>query len=319
MSVRPLAFAALLTIAASTLTACGSSAPAPSASTGAPSAAAGASSPLPVVASTDVYGAIVSAVGGSAVQVTSIINSPDADPHEYESTPKDAVAVGKAKLLIYNGAGYDDFATKILAASGAKPSTIDVAQLSGLQSQVPAGAEFNEHVWYSFPTVKKVADTVAVDLGQADPAQAATFTANAQAFDTKVDGLTAKLDAVKAKHAGAKVAITEPVPLYMIQAAGLVNATSPEFSKAVEEGTDPPAAVLQETLKLFSGPDKVKALLPNAQTESPTTQQVEQAAKSGGVPEVPVTETLPPGVTDYVTWMTQQVDALSAALDHGSS
>jgi Zinc-uptake complex component A periplasmic len=60
-----------------------------------------------VVASTDVYGAIVSAVGGSAVQVTSIINSPDADPHEYESTPKDAVAVGKAKLLIYNGAGYD--------------------------------------------------------------------------------------------------------------------------------------------------------------------------------------------------------------------
>jgi zinc/manganese transport system substrate-binding protein len=56
-----------------------------------------------VVASTDVYGAIVSAVGGSAVQVTSIINSPDADPHEYESTPKDAVAVGKAKLLIYNG------------------------------------------------------------------------------------------------------------------------------------------------------------------------------------------------------------------------
>ena len=91
-----------------------------------------------------------------------------------------------------------------------------MAQLSGLQSQVPAGQEFNEHVWYSFPTVKKVADTIAVDLGQADPAQAATFTANAQAFDTKIDGLTAKLDAVKAKHAGAQVAITEPVPLYMV-------------------------------------------------------------------------------------------------------
>ena len=305
MAIRPLALAALLTFAAGGIVACGSSAPADGA----------ARSAVAVVASTDVYGSIAAAVGGDAVQVTSIINSPDADPHEYESTPSDAVAVGKAKLLIYNGAGYDDFATKILAASGATPATIDVAALSGLQSQVPAGEEFNEHVWYSFPTVKKVADAIAADLGRADPERAPTFTANAQAFDTKIDGLTAKLDAVKAKHGGARVAVTEPVPLYMVQAAGLVNATPPAFSHAVEEGTDPPAAVLQDTLRLFSGPDKVKALLPNAQTESPTTRQVEQAAQRGGVPEVAVTETLPAGVGDYVTWMTRQVDALAAALD----
>ncbi len=168
-----------------------------------------------MVASTDAYGSIAAAVGGD-----------------------------------YNGAGYDDFATKILAAADARPATIDVAQLSGLQSQTPAGEEFNEHVWYSFPTVKKVADTIAVDLGRADPEQASTFTANAQAFDAKIDNLTAKLDAVKATHAGARVAVTEPVPLYMVQAAGLVNATPPEFSHAVEEGTDPPAAVLKDTLTL---------------------------------------------------------------------
>ena len=59
----------------------------------------------------------------------------------------------------------------------------------------------------------------------------------------------------------------------------------------------------------------LRGLLPNAQTESPTTKQVEQAARKGGVPEVAVTETLPVGVTDYVAWMTQQVDALSGALD----
>ena len=85
-----------------------------------------------------------------------------------------------------------------------------------------------------------LADTIATDLGNADPAQATSFTANAQAFDTKIDALTAKLDAIKAKHAGARVAITEPVPLYMVTAAGLVNATPPQFSKAVEEGTDRP-------------------------------------------------------------------------------
>jgi zinc/manganese transport system substrate-binding protein len=276
---------------------------------------AGAASTAPgkvaVVASTDVYGSIARAVGGDAVDVTSIIDTPDADPHEYEARPADAVAVNSAKVLVHNGAGYDDFATKLLDAAATKPAAIDVAQLSGLQT----GAAFNEHVWYSFPTVKKLAGTLATDLGRADPAHAATFTANAAAFNTKIDALIATLDAIKARHGGQQVAITEPVPLYLVQAAGLVDATPEDFSKAVEEGTDPPAAVLAATLATLQGPSKVKALLPNAQTETPLTTQIERAATANGVPVVKVTETLPAGVTDYVTWMTQQVDALAAALD----
>ena len=96
---------------------------------------------------------------------------------------------------------------------------------------------------------------------------------------------------------------------------GLVVATPPAFSAAVEEGTDPPAAVVTANLATFTGPGKVAALIENAQTEGPTTTQAEQAAVANGVPVVKVTETLPSGVTDYVTWMNRQVDALGAALD----
>lgn len=295
---------ALATTAALALAACGSG-------SGGTAPAPGGPATLSVVASTDVYGAIAQAVGGDAVTVTSIINSPDADPHEYESRPADAVAVNEAEVVVYNGAGYDDFATKLLDASSAKPAAIDVSALSGLET---AGAPFNEHVWYSLPTVEKLADKLAADLTTADPARASTFAANAAAFNQKIDALTAKLDAIKAKYAGQKVAITEPVPLYLVQAAGLVDATPAEFSEAVEEGTDPPAAVLAATLATFQGADKVKVLLPNAQTETPLTKQVEQAATAGGVPIVPVTETLPAGVTDYVTWMTRQIDGLGTAL-----
>ena len=288
--------------AALALTACGS--PAPAATTG---------GPVPVVASTDVYGSIARAVGGDAVTVTSIIDRPDVDPHEYETTPTDALAVDRAAVVVYNGAGYDDFVTALLAAATRGPTAIDVSDLSGLKSA--AGASFNEHVWYSLPTVRALADTLAADLGRADPARASRFTANAAAFDAKIDTLRAAVETIKAKHAGARVAITEPLPRYLLQAAGLVDATPAEFSKSVEDGTDPPAAVLADTLRQFSGPDAVKVLLPNAQTASPATQQVEQAATVGGVPIVRVTETLPAGVTEYVPWMTQQVDALATALD----
>lgn len=312
MNLRRATLPAVALAAALVVSACGSAAPA---GRGPGTGGASASGKVTVVASTDVYGSIVSAVGGDAVEVTSIIDSPDADPHEYETTPSDAVAFNSAKLVVFNGADYDPFADKLIAAAGTKPATINVAELSGLQAAVPAGEEFNEHVAYSLPTVKKLADAVAGDLATSDAASGSRFIGNATAFDAKVDGLIAKLDAIRAAHSGEKVAITEPVPLYIIQAAGLENATPPEFSEAVEGGTDAPAAVVAQMLALFQGPDAVKVLLANTQTEDAATRQVADAATTGNVPIVQVTETLPAGVPDYVTWMGQLIDALAAAFD----
>ena len=291
---------------------CGS-APAPAAGSSATPSAAGM--PMRVVASTNVYGSIASAVGGDRVTVKSIIDSPDADPHEYETTPADAAAVGNAAIMIVNGGGYDDFAGKLVEASSARPRMIDVVELSGLRT--PGEQEFNEHVWYSLPTVEKLADRLATDLAAADPAGAATYTANAAAFTGRIGGLIAKTDAIKAAHTGDKVAVTEPVPLYLVQAAGLQNVTPEEFSEAVEEGADPSAAVLNDTLALFTG-KAVTALLANAQTESGSTRQVEQAATGAGIPVVAVTETLPAGVDDYVMWQESQIDQLTAALNRAA-
>ncbi len=282
-------------IVATLLAACGS----------APSAAPGPS----VVASTDVYGAIASAIGGGTVQVTSLIKSPDADPHEYEPTPADTLAVSRANIVVSNGGGYDDFAEKLLDATKAKPVGIVVTAFSDFDTDAP---DFNEHAWYDLPAMKKLADHLAGALGTVDPPNANRYLDNAKQFDAQIDALITKVQAIKAEHAGTKVAITEPVPGYLLQAAGLVVATPPAFSKAVEDGADPPAAVVTANNATFT---EVKALVENAQTEGPTTTQAEQAAAANGVPVVKVTETLPDGVPDYVTWMSRQVDALAAALD----
>jgi zinc/manganese transport system substrate-binding protein len=272
---------------------------------GGPATPAAGSTTIPVVASTDVYGAIVRAVGGDRVSVTSLIDNPAADPHSFEAPPAAAAAVGRAKLVVVNGGGYDDFATRLAAGS---PATV---QLSGLAA--PPGGELNEHVWYSLPTVKTLARRIADDLGAAEPATAAMFTANADTFGTRIDGLVAKVDALRAAHTGERIAVTEPVPLYLTDAAGLVNATPPRFSEAVEEDADPPAATVAQTLALFTG-NPVRALLVDGQTRTAVTDQVEQAARTAGVPVVEVGETLPAGVDDYADWMTSQVDALASAL-----
>ena len=278
-----------------------------------PGPAGQAPAPVQVVASTDVWGSVAQAVGGDRVAVTSIIDNPSKDPHEYESTPEDATAVGNAGLLLRNGGGYDDFMTKLIDSSGNKAPVVDAVTVSGLQK--PGEPEFNEHVWYSLPTVQKVAQAVAADLGRIDPSGASTYTANAQRFTGEIDQLTGKAEAIGSAHPRARVVVTEPVPDYLLETAKLTNVTPEEFTEAIEEGNDPPAAVVQETLGLFRGRPPVEALVLNAQTQTPVTDQVRQAATAARVPEVDVTETLAEGKSDYVSWMGSQIDALAKAVD----
>jgi len=303
-----LILSAPLAALALTLAACGGQA-APSAD--APSGAGASSSKVAVVASTDVYGSIAQAVGGDAVQVTSIIDDPDKDPHEYEADVQNQLALSKAALVLENGGGYDDFVDTMLKASSSKATVINAADVSGYD-QNPQDGEFNEHLWYDFPTVTKVVDTLTTDLGQASPADAATFTANAQSFKTRLQGLEAEEAAIKKAHGGEGVAITEPVPLYLLNASGLTNKTPDAFSEAIEEDTDVSPTVLNETLKLFTA-KQIKLLAYNEQTTGAQTEAVLKAAQQNAIAVVPVTETLPAG-KDYLTWMGDNLQAVSDAL-----
>ena len=264
-----------------------------------------------VVASTNVYGDIARRIGGDRVDVTSVISDPDQDPHSYEADPQNQLALSKAKVVIENGGGYDDFVDHMLK-SGHNDSAqvVNAVDVSG--KTAPQGGELNEHVWYDFPTVAKVADRISTALAQADPGDAAAFEKNATAFKAELAPLEAEEAQIKKAHGGDGVAITEPVPLYMIEASGLVNRTPGEFSEAIEEGDDVSPRVLQKSLALFAG-KKVKALVYNEQTSGPQTEKAEAAAKAAGIPVVPVTETLPKG-KDYLGWMTANLDALASAL-----
>lgn len=282
-------------------------------SAGVDTAAPSDGSPVLVAASTDVYGAIVEAVGGDRVSVTSFIDNPGADPGAYESAPADAVAVQSAKLVVGNGGGYDDFVFRLAESAGGERTVLDVADFSGLQA--PAGGEPNEHFWFELSAVQRLGDRVAELLTQAQPAGAADFTAGAAAFRQDVQELRDRVAAIEQAHAGARVAATEPLPLYLVAEAGLVNATPEEFMEASEEGTDAPAAVVQETLALVSGPEPVRAILLNTQTQTAASDRLRQAGAAARVPEVEVYETLTEGEGSFVPWMRAQIDALAAALE----
>jgi zinc/manganese transport system substrate-binding protein len=275
-------------------------------SSGGSGSGSGSGDQIKAVAATDVWGSVVSAVGGDKVQVKSIIHDPSADPHSYESTADDALAAQTAQLTLANGGGYDDFFGKLTAqASGAKKL---------VAYDIAATGDQNEHIWYDLPGVEKVADQVANALGEIQPASKQLFLDNAKAFNGQVEGLLKKTVAVGAAHPGTKVVVTEPVAHYLLESAKITDATPKAFSDAVENNSDVPAAAVSDFTQLIKS-KQVKALVNNIQTVTPLTQQVVGEAKSSGVAVVDVAETLPANVTGYIDWMTKEVDSLSGALN----
>ncbi|GAC1488769.1 MAG: zinc ABC transporter substrate-binding protein [Pseudarthrobacter sp.] len=308
------------------LTACGAGGAAPSTSPGADHSPG----TINVVASTNVYGDIARVIGGDKVSVTAIITKTSQDPHSYEATAQDRLAISKAQLVIENGGGYDGFLHKMADDSnighGNILTAVDVAGVApkeGHTASVPAtdayGHErgaFNEHVWYSLDAMGKLADSMAAKMGELEPGSTAQFTANAATFKSGVDGLSARLAALKAKTGGAPVAVTEPVPVYLLEAAGLQNRTPEDYTAAIEEGSDVPPAVLKAATELAGSAD-IRFLAYNDQTAGPQTEALKKAAQAAGVPVVDFSETLPEGKT-YLQWMTDNVDNVSKVLEKNS-
>ena len=286
-----------------------------------------------VVASTNVYGSIVEAIGGDLVTVTSLVTSAAQDPHSYEASAQDQLAISKAQLIVENGGGYDPFIDTLVEAASSKAVVVNATEASGLlegedhaheEGEDHADEEhaeeeghdhiegFNEHVWYSLHGVEHVSEEIAHELSEIDPDNASTYEANLATFQGEIEKLEGAAEALHASTDGTGVAITEPVPLYLLEAAGLTNLTPEAFSEAIEEGTDVAPTTLRDTLALVGSGD-VLLLAYNSQTASPETEQVREAAEAAGIPVVEFTETLPDGA-DYVSWMTDNLSAISAAL-----
>ncbi|MFI5225289.1 MAG: metal ABC transporter solute-binding protein, Zn/Mn family [Candidatus Limnocylindrales bacterium] len=264
--------------------------------------------PIAVVGTENFYADLLSQIGGPRVHATSFINDPNADPHEFESSPADAALVADAKLVIVNGLGYDDFMQKLLGASSQPDrSVIDVQQLLGLPDDV------NVHIWYDPATMPKVAAAAADALSKIDPQNAPYFAAQEQGYVAALKPITDKIAELKAKYAGTPIAFTENVAGYLTDQIGLVVRTPVGFMKAVEEGTDPAPADVAGERDLFTG-KVVKVLVYNSQVTSPTTKSIHDLATQEGVPIVGVAETIPPSFQTFQDWQLAQLADLEQAL-----
>jgi zinc/manganese transport system substrate-binding protein len=210
---------------------------------------------------------------------------------------------------VQNGVGYDTFMSTIEnAAANSSRKVITVQKLLGLPDSTP-----NPHLWYKPSTMPAVANAIASDLAAIQPAHAAYFKANAQAFISSLAPWNQAIATFKAKYGGTPVATTEPVADYMLQAAGADNMTPFTFQANIMNGVDPSAQNVALEKSLFTQ-HKVKAFLYNQQVTSSLTQSFITLAQQNGIPVVGVYETMPTPGFNYQSWMLTEVQDLQKAV-----
>jgi zinc/manganese transport system substrate-binding protein len=266
-----------------------------------------------VVAAENFWGSLAEQLGGAHASVTSIINSPDADPHDYEPSAADGRAIAASQLAIINGVGYDPWATKLVQANPSPARTVlTVGEL------VDAGNGGNPHRWYNPDDVGAVIDQITADYKTIDPTDAAYFddrhtavmTTNLRAyFDT--------IGQIKGTYAGTAVGASESIFAMMAPALGLDMITPPSFLTAVTEGNDPSAADKSAIDAQIKG-KQIKVYVYNSQNATPDVQAQVDEARANGIPVTTITETLTPAGATFQDWQLAQLNALMQALAQGT-
>lgn len=254
---------------------------------------------------------MISQLGGTHVQVLSIVSDPNADPHEYESNAADARAVATANYVIENGAGYDSWMDKLISAGPGTNSDRTVLNVADLLGKKEGD---NPHFWYNPAYVNQVIAQMEQNLISLDPKDTAYYQAQYAALQASLAPYQSRIATIQQQFGGTKVAATEDIFAYLASAADLNLISPPAFTQAVAEGNDPPASSIVEFENQLKSGD-VQVLVYNEQTVTPLTDSMKALAAEQNIPVVGVTETIQPPDVSFQDWMNAQLIELQNALN----
>lgn len=152
---------------------------------------------LQVVATTNIIGDVVSQVGGNTIALTTLLG-PGQDPHSYVPAARDLTAVSGADVIFINGWDLEEGLVEDLRNIGEEALFVPIsANIEPLPFGDEEGHEHaaDPHVWFSINNVQQWVNNVEQVFVALDPANAATFEANAALYRQELNDLAAYAEA----------------------------------------------------------------------------------------------------------------------------
>jgi zinc/manganese transport system substrate-binding protein len=285
-----------------------------------------------IVATTNVWADVAQQVAGDNFEVIALISDPAQDPHSYEASARDQLAVSEASMFIMNGGGYDDFALTLASAAGVTAFNVyevhedehaheeghtedEHAHEEGHTEDEHAHEEGHahahdgsDHIWYDFHVAKHMATVFATEFGKLQPESAAEFLANADAFRTAMEAIEERRDALAG---GVTYFEAHPMAALLFKDLGYENVTPEGFAEAEEAGLEPSVAIVAEAEALLAS-GTLGFLAVNEQVTSTTLESLRETAEAASVPVLEFQELLPAGV-NYQDWANSVLDQIESA------
>ena len=269
---------------------------------------------LKVVATFSILGDITQKIGGDAIDLKTLVG-PDGDAHVYQATTADARAVAQAQIVILNGLAFDDWAYRLVRASGSK-AVIAVAS-AGITPLAGGHEHADPHAWQDVRNVVAYVSNIERVFVAADPGHAPLFSANANAYRAELQRLDAEVrSAVAAIPPLQRRAVTTHGSFAYFAAAYGVSFTAPLGTSTEEQASAKSLAALITAIR----GNGTKALFLENAADPRLMRQVarETRVELGGTLYADALSTKDGPAPTYVDLMRHNLTLLTGAMAHGS-
>jgi zinc transport system substrate-binding protein len=189
---------------------------------------------VPVIVGIPPLKYLVEQIGGDRVKVDVLVQ-PGQDPHTFDPSPRQIVAIGRATLFFKIDMPFEAVVLQKVSEGNKRLTVVDVA--NGIAKLPLAGPsckngghdghmehrddQLDPHVWLSPPLLKTMAANVATALCQADPAHANDYRRNLASLNRRLDTLHQQVGQKLASYRGRAFYVFHPGFAYFAQAYGL--------------------------------------------------------------------------------------------------
>jgi zinc/manganese transport system substrate-binding protein len=274
-----------------------------------------------IVATTSVWADVASQIAGDKFNVIALIDKPTQDPHSFEASARDQLAVSESSIFIMNGGGYDEFATKLASAANVVPFDVYEAEEKAHGGEHAGetedehadehahGHDGSDHIWYDLHVVEATAFELSQKMAAIQPENKNLFTENYTKFATSIEELEERAAKITTKLSYFEA---HPLASLLFKELGFENLTPEGFAEAEEAELEPSPLVMNEAKELIGG-NKVDFVAVNRQASSTSLEQLIAVAEENAVPVLNFDELLPEG-SNYQDWMAgilAEIEAIS--------
>ena len=236
----------------------------------------------PVIATTGMIADAARVIGHPHLTVHALMG-PGVDPHQYKPSAGDLHRMQSAKLVLYNGLHLEGKMGEVFEQMGKRTKTVAITHRMDAQRDLRPAAEGYEgthdpHVWFDVSLWMKAVEAVRDALVEIDPAHAAEFKTNADAYLKELAALHVEVKAKAEKvPADRRVLITAHDAFFYF---GRAYGFEVRGLQGISTASEPSTRDVQDLAKLI-GTRKVPAIFGETSVPDRNIQAVVDAVRTG--------------------------------------